>query len=95
MTNTNWSEWHDAYARPDSGLADRLAAVRTQINRRLDVTTPDPVRVVSACSGDGRDLLGVLDLRSDASRVTGLLVEYDAELADRAREAAKTLSALV
>lgn len=41
MTNVDWSEWHDAYARPDSGLANRLAAVRTQINRRLDETAPD------------------------------------------------------
>jgi hypothetical protein len=95
VTNTDWSEWHDAYARPDSGLGDRLAAVRAQISRRLDVTAPDPVRVVSACAGDGRDLLGVLDRRPDASRVTALLVEYDAELASRAREAAKTLSARV
>ncbi|GEP32276.1 hypothetical protein NSZ01_00440 [Nocardioides szechwanensis] len=95
MTNTNWSDWHDAYARPDSGLADRLTAVRAQISRRLDATAPDPVRVVSACSGDGRDLLGVLDRRSDADRVTALLVEYDSELASRARAAAKTLSARV
>lgn len=70
MTETDWSEWHDAYARPDSGLRDRLAAVRAQISRRLEVTAPGPVRVVSACSGDGRDLLGVLDRRSDADRVT-------------------------
>ncbi len=95
MTDTNWSEWHAAYARPDSGLRDRLAAVRTQINRRLDMTAPGPVRVVSACSGDGRDLLGVLGRRSDADRVTALLVEHDAGLASRAREAATTSSACV
>lgn len=95
MTNTNWSEWHEAYERPDSRLADRLAAVRTQISRRLDATAPDPVRVVSACSGDGRDVLGVLGRRLDAARVTALLVEYDTELASRARTAANTVSARV
>ena len=58
--STDWAEWHDAYARPGSGLRDRLAAVRAQIERHLDATAPDPVRVVSACAGDGRDLLGVL-----------------------------------
>jgi hypothetical protein len=58
--NTDWSEWHDAPARPSSGLGDRLAAVRVQIGRRLDATAPDPVRAISACAADGRDLLGFL-----------------------------------
>ena len=95
MADTDWSEWHEADARPDSRLAARLAAVRGEITRCLDVTAPDPVRVVSACSGDGRDLLGVLSQRSDASRVTALLVERDAELASRARASAGNLSARV
>lgn len=88
MTNTDWSQWHEAYARPDSGLADRLAAVRAQITRRLDETAPRSLRVVSACAGDGRDLLDVLAQRSDADRVSALLVEYDAALAARASAAA-------
>jgi hypothetical protein len=95
VTDSNWVQWHDAYASPDSGLADRLAAVRAQIDRRLDETAPDAVRVVSACSGDGRDLLGVLARRPDASRVTALLVEYDGVLASRARETAAQLPARV
>jgi len=93
--STDWSEWHDAYTRPGSGLGDRLTAVREQIGRRLDDMAPDPVRVISACAGDGRDLLGVLAGRSDADRVTALLVEYDAGLAARAREAASGLAARV
>ena len=95
MTNTDWSQWHDAYARPESGLADRLDAVRAQIDRRLDDTAPDHVRVISACAGDGRDLIGVLAWRPDADRVTALLVEYDQALATRASEAAKALPARV
>ncbi len=91
--NTDWSTWHDAYARADSGLAGRLAAVRAQIGRHLDGSAPDPVRIVSACAGDGRDLLGVLASRPDADRVTALLVEYDAQLAARARQAAEALPA--
>lgn len=93
--STDWSKWHDAYARPDSGLADRLAAVSAQIDRFLDATAPGPVRVVSACAGDGRDLLGVLSRRPDAHRVTALLVEYDGELAVRARVAADALPARI
>lgn len=91
--STDWAEWHDAYSRPGSGLDERLKAVRAQIGRRLDETAPGPVRVISACSGDGRDLLGVLETRSDADRVTALLVEYDARLASRAEVAAIKLSA--
>lgn len=88
---TDWSQWHDAYARPDSGLGDRLAAVRHQIGRHLDNSAPDPVRVISACAGDGRDLLGVLARRSDADRVSALLVEYDTGLAARTGQAADAL----
>ncbi len=95
MTNTDWSQWHVAYGRENSGLADRLDAVRAEINRRLDQTAPDPVHVISACAGDGRDLLGALADRTDAGRVSALLVEYDAALAARARAAADVLDARV
>lgn len=92
---TDWNEWHDAYARPGSGLGDRLEAVRTHVRRRLDDLAPGPVRVVSACAGDGRDLLGVLAERLDAERVAALLVEYDGRLVAEARAAAQHLPASV
>lgn len=95
MTHTDWTAWHEAYARPGSGLGDRLDAVRAQINRRLDETAPGPVRIVSACAGDGRDLLGVLAGRSDADRVEALLVEQDEGLARRARRAASEVGSTV
>jgi hypothetical protein len=88
---TDWSAWHEEYATAESGLSDRLAAVRSQIGRFLDTTASEPVRVVSACAGDGRDLLGVLSTRTDAHRVSSVLVEHDAELAARARRAAEEL----
>jgi hypothetical protein len=93
VANTDWSEWHESYARPGSGLGNRLATVQAQINRHLDSTAPDPVRVVSACAGDGRDLLGVLAARRDANRVAALLVEYDEGLAAKAADTARQLSA--
>jgi len=34
VTNTDWSQWHDAYARPESGLADRLDAVQRATRAR-------------------------------------------------------------
>lgn len=93
MRSTDWSQWHDGYA--STGLAERLTAVRVQIDRYLDANDSRPVRVVSACAGDGRDLLGVLARRLDADRVTAMLVEYDVGLAARAREAAAALPARV
>lgn len=95
MTGTDWTDWHAAYDRPDSGLGDRLAAVRREIHRHLDDAGRRPVRVVSACAGDGRDLLGVLEERTDADRVDALLVEQDPRLAARARERANDLAAHV
>jgi len=90
---TDWAQWHEAYARPDSGLGDRLVAVQDQIELHLDRTAPNYVRVISACAGDGRDILGVLAARPDADRVTALLVEYDEGLAAEAVEMAHHLPA--
>ena len=61
------------------------------IERFLD-EHPGPIRVLSSCSGDGRDLLEVLAGRTDADRVTATLIELHPPLADktRAASAAKT-----
>lgn len=89
MGSTDWSKWHDAYTRAGSGLADRLAAVRAQIERHLDSTAPRPVRVVSACAGDGRDLLEVLAEQPDPDRFSARLIEIDEGLAGRAEQMAR------
>jgi predicted acetyltransferase/ADP-ribose pyrophosphatase YjhB (NUDIX family) len=86
---TDWVDWHTPYADPDSSLSRRLALVRGHIARVLDQTAPHPLRVLSLCAGDGRDLVGVLAERPDADRVSALLVELDPRLADRARDAAR------
>jgi hypothetical protein len=81
---TDWSEWHQAYQDASSSLSDRLRVVQQRIDDWLDVTAPDPVTVVSACAGDGRDLLGVLEHRSDRARVSATLLETDRRNAARA-----------
>lgn len=78
---TDWCAWHEGYADPASGMSARLAAVQGIIGRWLDQTAPRPVRVLSACAGDGRDLLGVLEERQDAGRVRATLLEADPALA--------------
>ncbi|MEP6629553.1 MAG: class I SAM-dependent methyltransferase [Lapillicoccus sp.] len=88
---THWQTWHDAYADPGSSLSRRIRIVQGFVRDWLDETAPRPVRVVSVCAGDGRDLLEPLASRPDADRVTATLVELDPGLADRARTVASGL----
>jgi hypothetical protein len=84
--------WHEQYDDPDSSLSRRLALVRKVLRAELDAR-PGPVRVVSLCAGDGRDILGVLAEREDAARVSVTLVEVLPELVERARSAATEVAA--
>jgi hypothetical protein len=81
----DWSEWHRAYDMPGSPLAQRLAAVQGAIGAALSAAPPGPIRVVSMCAGEARDLLGVLRDHPRAGDVTGRLVELDPGLAAIAR----------
>jgi hypothetical protein len=85
---TDWEAWHAQYDDPESGLSRRLRIIQGLIGEWLDRTAPNDVRVVSACAGDGRDLLQVLRDRSDSKRVTATLLEYDERNVARARAAA-------
>lgn len=87
----DYVRWHDAYDDPESSLSKRLRHVQAAIADWLD-RTPGPVRVLSACAGQGHDVLGVLEGRpADRSRVTGALVELDPTNARLAREWAARL----
>jgi len=84
-----WADWHRGYDR-DSHQARRLGFVRAEIGAALDRSPPGPIRVLSLCAGDGRDLLGVLADHPRAADVRARLVELAPELAaaGRARAAA-------
>ena len=82
---TGWQQWHENYERPDSSLTRRLAVVQRRIGEALDQCPPGPIRVVSMCAGDGRDLFGVLQNHPRAEDVSGRLVELDVVLAEQAR----------
>jgi hypothetical protein len=83
----DYERWHDQYDDPSSALSWRLGIVRAAIEADLD-RRDGPVRVLSVCSGDGRDLLGVLAERSDADRVAATLLELHPAIAQRAQDAA-------
>lgn len=73
----DWHDWHDAYDDPDSPLSRRLEVVRERIRIALDEAPPGPLRVVSACAGQGRDLLPVLAAHPRRGDVQARLVELD------------------
>jgi hypothetical protein len=85
---TDWVDWHDPYADPESPLSQRLKVVERHIHAFLDSCASATPRVVSLCAGDGRDLLDVLAEHPRAPWVRARLVELDPALADRARQRA-------
>lgn len=89
MTGKDWVRWHEAYEDPRSSLSRRLSMVRDQIRTVLDERPPGPIRVVSLCAGQGRDILGVLADHSRRHDVVGRLVELDPHNAGVARTSAE------
>ena len=85
----DWREWHESY-ESDTPLRRRLEIVQRNIGDVLDGFQGSPLRVVSMCAGEARDLLGALN-KHDRRDVSGRLVELDPELADRARAHAAAL----
>jgi hypothetical protein len=84
----DWVAWHAAYDDPQSALSTRLRVVRGHLSDALDAAPPGPVRLVSLCAGQGRDVLGVLPGHPRAAQVSAVLVEYDPQNAALAREGA-------
>ncbi|MGW0811295.1 class I SAM-dependent methyltransferase family protein [Nonomuraea sp. NPDC002799] len=84
----DWQSWHEEYDRPDSYLARRLGVVQERIRLALDAAAPGPVRVISLCAGQGRDLLPVLAEHPRRDDVRARLVELD----PRNTAAARTLA---
>jgi hypothetical protein len=85
----DWKQWHTRYDEPDSPFARRLEEVRGRIADALDRAGPGPLRAVSLCAGEARDLIPVLAAHPRGRDVRARLVELDPQLAERARESAR------
>lgn len=88
VTPSRWAQWHEPYEDPTSYLSQRLLEVQRQTALVLDTCPAGPIRVLSICAGQGRDLIGVLATHPRAGDVTARLIELDESNADYARESA-------
>jgi hypothetical protein len=84
----DWVAWHRAYEDPSSSLSARLRWVRYQLSQAIDRAPAGPVRLVSLCAGQGRDVIGVLPGHPRRDEVRAVLIEADADNAAAARRAA-------
>jgi hypothetical protein len=71
-------------------LRRRLVAVQERIRQVLDQAGPGVVRVVSACAGQGADLLGTLVDHPRRADVVARLVELDPRNARKAADTARS-----
>jgi hypothetical protein len=84
----HWVKWHTKYDVEDSSLARRLHAVQRRLRETLDSAPPGPIRLISMCAGQGRDVLGVLQNHDRRTDLSARLVEVDPVLVADARGAA-------
>jgi hypothetical protein len=77
----DWVKRHEGCEASPARKA-RLRVVREHVSRCLDFQPPGPVKVLSICAGDARDLIGLLAVHPRRGDVTAYLVENDGELAE-------------
>ena len=83
----DWIAWHREYDEPASRLARRLAVVQAHLRSAID-ERPGPLRIVSMCAGEGRDVVGVLAAHRRRDEIDALLIELNPRIAETARAAA-------
>jgi Putative methyltransferase len=84
----DWVAWHLAYDDPASSLSLRLERVRAHLARAIDQAPSGPIKLISLCAGQGRDVLDVLPGHPRRNNVAALLVESDPRNAEFARQRA-------
>ena len=83
----DWNDWYQQYESFPS-LQARLRIVQQQISAALDECPSGPVRIVSLCAGDGRDLSGALQHHPRRNEVTASLLDSDLKSIHRGEVAA-------
>jgi hypothetical protein len=87
--DSHWVRWHRFYQEPDSPLSRRLAIVQAMVRDVLDDAPHlGPIRIVSLCAGQGRDVIDVVASHPRAADIDAMLVELDPQLVRFARRRA-------
>lgn len=89
--DSHWVHWHRSYEDPDSPLSLRLRLVQSMVGSFLDSVPadhPGPIRIVSLCAGQGRDVIDVVSAHPRRDDVAAVLVELDPDLVAFARRRA-------
>lgn len=86
-STTHWVEWHSDYEDPESQLSQRLAVVVTRARDALDAFPAGQIRLISACAGQGHDVVAAVKDHPRSVDVVGRLVEADPYNADSSRRA--------
>ncbi len=63
--------------------------MKRQLSLALDEVASGPIRLVSMCAGQGRDVIDVLETHPRGPDVNARLVEFDPEIAEGARSRAR------
>jgi hypothetical protein len=85
---SHWVKWHGEYEDPRSNLSLRLRTVQKMVRQALDALPSEhagPIRIVSLCAGQGRDVIDVVAGHPRRDDVSALLVELDPALVAFAR----------
>jgi Methyltransferase domain len=88
LSMKDWAAWHTAYDDPSSFLSVRLRKVRQRLSEAIGAAPAGPVRLVSLCAGQGRDVTGALPGHPRRDDVHAVLVESDPRNAEAASRAA-------
>jgi hypothetical protein len=89
MIVPDWLRWHAAYDDEHSSQHARLQVVRAAIRTVLDERGGRPTRAISACAGEGRDIIDVVAHHPARDSVEALLIEKTPAVAAVARESAR------
>lgn len=87
---TDWQAWHGDYDDPHSSLSRRLSVVQKRLHELVSGDV-EVRRILSLCSGDGRDVLPALAQVPEERRPALVLVELDSALVAAAERRALQL----
>ncbi|HEX2474645.1 MAG TPA: class I SAM-dependent methyltransferase family protein [Lacipirellulaceae bacterium] len=78
IRSRSWTGWPtEAYA--ENRYQQRLEAVQQHLIDCLDNAPRGPIRLISICAGDGRDVIGVLPSHERRNDLSAWLVELDCQ----------------